>query len=313
MTRGAPDSVRLLLVGYGQRGRHWAEVCRSRSDVVVDAVVEPDAAARDAAAAAGLAVFASPAEACAARPLAAAIVASPFDSHPAVASACLGAGLAVLVEKPLGLCVADATTVVDAAAARGLTALVVQNFRYLPRERALARALVAGAIGRPVEAEVDSARAVASPVALWDFALHHLDAFRVRYGGPPQDVTATASGSALVVELTWSDGLQVRYRHDDAAAGYRYRERIEGADGTLVVDDQRVRLQRDGRRTRTVRPPGRVDPEHAILSELLRALAAGPEGPPSPLAAADNVLTVATVEAVAESLRLGRAVRLRHG
>jgi hypothetical protein len=42
-------------------------------------------------------------------------------------------------------------------------------------------------------------------------------------------------------------------------------------------------------------------------------MAAGPDGPPSPLAAGDNVLTVATVQAVAQSLHLGRTVRLGDG
>jgi predicted dehydrogenase len=316
MSARAPQAggpVRLLLVGYGQRGTQWHAACGSRRDVLVDAVVEPDGAARDRAASGGLAVFDSAAEAAAAHPLTAAIVAAPFDRHPAAALACLEAGLAVLVEKPLALSVAQARTVVEEAAARGLPALVVQNFRYQRRERAIARSLEAQAIGRPLAGEVDSTRAVGSPVVLWDFVVHHLDAFRMRYGGPPETVTATAGGSALAIELTWADGVQVRYRHDDAAAGYRYRERIAGANGALVVDDQRVRLQRDGRRTRTVRPRGRVDPDQAVLGELLRAMAAGLNGPPSPLAAGDNVLTVATVEAVAESLRLGRTVRPSRG
>ena len=305
----------IVLVGYGRRGREWHQACRDRSDVVIVGVVEPEGtAARAAALDAGLPVFDSPAAAVAAAipagvPVTAAIVASPIETHPPVALACLEAGLAVLVEKPLAQTVAAARQVVDAAAARHLPALVVQNFRFLPRERALIRALADGLVGRLVSAEVDSARAVRSPVALWDFAVHHLDALRVRLGGPPATVTATPS-AALDVVLTWADGFEVRYRHDDAAPGYRYRERLVGDDGTLTVVDQNVRLERGGRRPRRVRAPGRVDPDAAVLDELVRALAGGPS---SPLAAADNLLTVATVVAVAKAVREGGTVTVEHG
>lgn len=302
-----------MLVGYGRRGREWHQACRARSDVVIVGVVEPEGtAARAAAVDAGLPVFDSPAAAAAIPAgvaVTAAIVASPIETHPPVALACLETGLAVLVEKPLAQTVAAARQVVDAAAARHLPALVVQNFRFLPRERALIRALADGLVGRLLSAEVDSARAVRSPFALWDFAVHHLDALRVRLGGPPATVTAAPS-AAIDVVLTWADGFEVHYRHDDTAPGYRYRERLVGSDGTLTVMDQKVRLERGGRRPRRVRAPGRVDPDGAVLDELVRALAGGPS---SPLAAADNLLTVATVVAVAKALREGGTVTVEHG
>ncbi len=270
--------VGLLVVGYGRRGRQWHETCRGRTDVTVVGVVEPDPATREAAASGGLAVFDSPGEAAG---VSAAIVASPPESHPPAAVACLAAGLAVLVEKPLALSTAAATLIVDEASRRGRVTLVGQNFRYLRRERAVGRALADGLVGRPVSVDVESSRAVDCPDPLWDFAIHHLDVFCLRWGGP--EVVSATPSAALDVVLTWADGLQVRYRHDDAAAGYVYRERLVGTDGTLTVDDQHVRLVRDGRRTRTVRGAGRVDPDGAVLDEFLRAIAGGPDDPIGPV------------------------------
>jgi predicted dehydrogenase len=122
-------------------------------------------------------------------------------------------------------------------------------------------------------------------------------------------VTARPS-STLDVVLTCPDGLEVRYRHGDDAAGYRYRERLAGPGGALMVDDQHVSLLPDGRRrTRTVRTPGREEPDDAVLDEFLRALAGGQSAPAAP----DNLLTVATVAAVAEARREGGTAPFVHG
>jgi predicted dehydrogenase len=113
-------------------------------------------------------MFDCPEAASAATDASAAVVASSLETQPGVALACVAAGLAVLIEKPLALTAGDAQAVVEEAARRDLPALVVQNFRYLRWERAVMGALAGGSIGQPRSAEVDSARA-----AVWDFAIHH--------------------------------------------------------------------------------------------------------------------------------------------
>ena len=54
MVFGRPHRRRLLLVGYGQRGRQWHDACRRRRDVVVAGAIDPDPLAHDAAERSGL-------------------------------------------------------------------------------------------------------------------------------------------------------------------------------------------------------------------------------------------------------------------
>ena len=98
-------------------------------------------------------------------------------------------------------------------------------------------------------------------------------------------------------------GAEIVYRHDERAPAFHHHEWLHGADGALLVDGERVVALPAGRRVRPGRAPS---PEQAVLTELARAL----EGDPSPLAAEENLLTVATVEAAVRSLELGRPVAL---
>lgn len=276
------------------------------------AAVDTDDRARAAAASAGLAVFGSLAQAVSDRSYSGAVIASPIETHAGTALKCLDAGLAVLVEKPLAQSVADAEAVAQASAVCGRAALVVQNFRYLARELTMQRVFAEGLIGRPLSARVESSRAVGAPAALWDFVVHHLDVFRVRFGRPPESITATQS-IPLGLTLTWGDGRRIDYCHDDHATGYLYRERLAGTVGMVAVDDQRVTLLRSGRRPKAVRARDRVDPDQAVLDQFVHAIASAPDVHAGSLSAADNVLTIAMVAAAEEALRLGRTVRIDHG
>lgn len=76
------------------------------------------------------------------------VVASPNRTHVPIARAALEAGLAVVVDKPLAATAADARTLVDEAARRGLLLTVFHNRRWDGDFITLRRLLADGALGR---------------------------------------------------------------------------------------------------------------------------------------------------------------------
>jgi predicted dehydrogenase len=309
---------RLLLVGYGRRGRQWHDACRKRRDVDVAGVVDPDPAALEAARAAGLGTWPTLHDAREATGWQAAIVASPPHDHPDHAIECLQAGAAVLVEKPLALSLGEAGRIAQASAELGIPVTVGQNFRFLRRERAVQRALESGA-GRVLGASIVSARsaAVAMPYLasvpngpLWDIGIHHLDALRVRLGTAPERVSMTVAHlggerQRFDVRLEWSDGSSVLYQHSEGAPGYYHSEWIEGEHRAILVDDQDVSLLFPSQRPRRVRVPRGPEPEQAVLDRFLESLRTGEAGR---LSAEDNLLTVAMLDAAMRSEELGGPV-----
>jgi predicted dehydrogenase len=106
--------VRLAVIGAGHLGRIHARLARSLAEFELVAVVDPIAAAREAIAAE------HQTRACESHlevtgQIDAAIVATPTNSHHAVAHDLLSRGIHCLVEKPLTLCAADADDLLTAA------------------------------------------------------------------------------------------------------------------------------------------------------------------------------------------------------
>lgn len=308
----------MLLVGYGTRGRQWADACR-RAGIHVAGVVDPDPAANGSAGAAGHPAWASLAEALASVEADAAVVASPPAAHVDDACACVAHGLAVLLEKPAALSVRGVRKIEAASRDAARPVLVGQNFRFLPREVGVAKGLAQ--CGPVVSASLLSARpasAAAPHLAgvrngpLWDIVIHHVDALRTRFG-EPEWVGATHTSpdgvarSELLLQLGWANGLRATLTHVEGAPAFHHHEWLEAEDAAIVVDDQQVFLQRPARRRKALRVSARRSPERALLDELATVLAGGE----SRLALDDNVHTIAAVEAAEQSLELGRRVELR--
>jgi len=312
----APSSpVRILLVGYGIRGRQWQAMC-ARRRVFDVAVVDPDHSSRRAAARQGLETWDSLDRAIGEARARGAIVATPSELHLEHALACLEAGIVTLVEKPMALSVRDAAEVV--AVEDGGTARVVvgQNFRFLPREQAVRTSIAAGAIGELTAMFVSSARppSVASPKlpgihqpALWNMGAHHLDAVLGRVGSLPALVRTDASPDGLRGEVVaeWEGGLRLEYRFREDADGYMHRETIRGTGGTLTVERQRVVLHQLGRSPRAIRSPRKAVPEEPVIDVFLRALEGGSV---VSLGARENLATLAFVEAADRSVQVRGSV-----
>ena len=277
--RPVASGPRLLLVGYGTRGRQWADACR-RAGLEVVGVVDPDPAAGGSARESGQQAWASLTTALESVEADAAIVASPPAAHVDDACACVARGLAVLLEKPAALGVRGVREIETAARNAARPVVVGQNFRFLPREHGVARGLAQ--CGTVVSVSILSARPafVAAPHLadvrngpLWDIVVHHLDALRTRFGEPEQVEASRTSPdgvarSELLLRVAWATGLRATLTHVEGAPAFHHHEWIEAEDAAIVVDDQQVFLQRLARRRKELRVSARTSPERAVLDEL---------------------------------------------
>lgn len=143
----AGATFRLGLAGAGRMGRtHLAAIAGSRV-VSVAGVAEPDPAARDAVAAAGVPAYASLADLLAAGGLDGALIAVPTDQHVDVLAQVMAAGLPALCEKPCGLSVDEAGRCAAIAAEAGLVLQVAYWRRFVPALAELRQRMLGGELG----------------------------------------------------------------------------------------------------------------------------------------------------------------------
>jgi predicted dehydrogenase len=226
--------VRILMVGMGAWGRHWARfVLPQVPEAELAGCVDSDRRALELATGqAGVPAercFTSLERALAATDPEAVVAATSLPGHVPVARAALEAGTHVLVEKPFAPSLAEAKALVDLAEARGRILMVSQNYRFFPAARRAAELTRAG-LGALHQVDVDfrhrstagdpSARAghrlLAQPL-LMDMAIHHFDLMRLLlrrdatwvscqawngswsgFDGPPTAIAAIAFGDLTV-------------------------------------------------------------------------------------------------------------------
>jgi predicted dehydrogenase len=329
-------AIPVVLIGLGQRGRQWwVELSRDPRFEVV-AACDPLESARRAATGIGLPgdrVHADVETTVAARPAAAAaIVATPAVAHAEVARRAVEANLAVLVEKPFALSLADAARLVRLAEGRA-PILVGQNFRYLRMFRAARAVLESGGIGAVRFVSMSSYREGHADVAgladldgaaLWETGVHHLDALRYLLGREVDRVRAACAspgtgpfrGTTWAIILDLADGPLASYQLSWDSAGHRFFERGQqfvarfvGDRGTLHILQRWLVLCRTGRCPRLVRRGPRYRTEESqLLDQLAAAVETGVAGPTS---GTDNLHTLAVVEACLRSARTGEVVEPR--
>jgi predicted dehydrogenase len=139
---------RVALVGYGSAGRGIHAPLLSAAGAAPSVVVTADPA-RAAQVAADLpaALVVPDLDAALAVGVDLAVIASPSGVHAGNALACIEAGVAVVVDKPLATDAVGAAVVVDTAAARGVPLTVFQNRRWDAENRTLTRLLAERALG----------------------------------------------------------------------------------------------------------------------------------------------------------------------
>lgn len=250
----------------------------------------------------------------------------------------------ILAQKPLALSLREAVALRDEAAAAGKVLSVNQNMRYDQSMRVLRQILDRGDLGQPVFAQIDmhaiphwqSFLAGYDRLTLANMSVHHLDVLRFLFGEPTEIATQarqdprTAFGHTdgiTVSTLRFESGVLALSLEDvwsgPRAAGYQddqhIRWRVEGTEGVARGTIGWPTGEASTLSFASTRTTGGewVTPTwetmwfpHAfagVMEQLQHAVATGT---PPALSVADNVRTMAMVEAGYRSMAEGRTVRL---
>jgi len=317
-------ALRVIVAGMGYRGRDWIGTVRADAAFDLVACVEIDDAVRRQASSS----LSIPPEKCF-RELQdtldktkcdAVIVATSAEDHTESCRTALARGIAVLVEKPFTLRLAEAVELVELAAQKGAHLMVAQNYRYMRSHRTAKRVIGEGTLGKvsivtsqyyrgPHRMAESLSRLHES--ALWGVGVHHLDALRYVLdqrvvGVAAQSFTAPRSklsrGASMQALLTFDSGTRGFYSatyessgHDYFEGGQEFYQRYVGDLATLHVFHRWLVLCGRGRLPRIVRRGARkVTEESVLLRQLERALLHGEEPESS---GRDNLQTMGIVEA----------------
>jgi predicted dehydrogenase len=323
-------AIRIAVAGTGARGRDWIREVRAAPGFELVACVDNDAdVSQKAAAEFGVSCFTRLEEAldlCDA-----VIVATPAECHATACEAALSRKLAVLVEKPFTLQLADAVKLVSLAEQNNTPFLVAQNYRYLRSFSTVKRLIDQGALGpvamvvshyyRPFHTMAPSLAKLPHNV-LWGISVHHLDALRYVLGTFVTGVMADSftapwgklpRGASLNLLLSMANETRVSYSatyestgHTLFEGGQEFYARFIGERATLHVFQRWLILWENGKLPRLVRRgPRKKTEERVLLDQLESAMLHGnaPE-----VSARDNLQTVAVLEACVRSAIEGRPI-----
>ena len=273
-------------------------------------------------------------------------IAYPPDQQPTLILAALKQPhiKAILAQKPLALTLADAIALRDAAAKAGKVLSVNQNMRYDQSMRVLKEILDGGDLGEIVFAQIDMHAiphwqgflAGYDRLTLANMSVHHLDVLRFLFGQPVEIATQTRTDPRTTFEHT--DGITVstlRFASgvlavslEDVwsgprAEGYENDQHITfRVEGTLGVAKGTIGWPTGAASTLTYASQkttkGKwVTPTwetmwfpHAFVGVMEQLQYAVKTGTPPALSVADNVQTVALIEAGYRSMTEGRTVKL---
>jgi predicted dehydrogenase len=273
-------------------------------------------------------------------------IAYPPDQQPALIRAALKEPhiKAILAQKPLALSLDEARKLRDEAKAAGKILSVNQNMRYDQSMRVLKQILDKGELGKVVLATIDM-RAIPhwqtfleglDRLTLANMSVHHLDVLRFLFGDPEEIYTATRSDprtqfahkDGITVSTIKFPGNVLAVSMEDVWAGPRdagfdsdfyIKWRVEGTDGvaqgTIGWPDGSASTLTYASKTTT---NGKwVTPTwdtmwfpHAFIGVMEQLQYAVKTGEMPALNVADNVKTMALVEAGYRSMDEGRAVKL---
>ncbi len=188
----------VAMIGCGAIAQwHLDSIDRAGIPIRVTAAIDPDAAhAERVATRTGASAFASLDDALGNTAFSAAIIAVPHHLHEPVATAALGAGLHVLLEKPMATTLDACARMLDAARAAGRVFMVAENAQYWPEVLTVRELIAAGAVGAVVTAHADT-------------FFPALDEFYAGDGPWRLDRTAAGGGVAIDTGSHWLRPLRV--------------------------------------------------------------------------------------------------------
>jgi predicted dehydrogenase len=273
-------------------------------------------------------------------------IAYPPDQQPALIRAALQQPhiRGILAQKPVALTLAEAISLRDAAAAAGKVLSVNQNMRYDQSMRVLKQILDRGELGEVVFAQIDM-HAIPhwqdflkgyDRLTLANMSVHHLDVLRFLFGDPTEITTLTRTDPRTAFDHR--DGITVStLRFPSGVLAVSLEDVWSGPRGEGYKDDQHIAWRVDGTEgvakgtigwptgaastltyaSRRATGGQWVTPTwdtmwfpHAFIGVMEQLQHAVTTGTPPALSVADNVHTVALIEAGYRSMAEGRTVRM---
>jgi predicted dehydrogenase len=261
------------------------------------------------------------------------IVASPPFMHRPLSEDALAAGCHVFVEKPLAPTLADCDAILKAAETAGRTLMVGQVLRYYPTWRHIRERVAAGAIGRPIGAQVTRVgggfgsftvpwrrERAKSGGMLMEVNAHEID-FLCEILGEPRRVYA-AMGQFLDQELDYPNLAFVSIHFSGGGLGLLHASmvsalgdlsgKIEGEAGTIFYQDGfsgdgQISEARHGEKA-TVTRVGDLNYEPPVQAELRAFIESASTGAPPPITGAEGRRAVAVAIAAYRSAEEERPV-----
>ncbi len=274
------DAIRTGVVGFGLAGQVFhAAVINETPGLELAAIVERSGGSRAEAKYPGVKVCKSVDEMLADPSVRLCVVATPNNSHRALAEQCLQAGRHVVVDKPLALSSEDAAALGKLAREKKLLLSAYHNRRWDGDYQTVARLLESGRLGQPIlfESHFDRFRLQPKPGAwretedagggiLFDLGPHLIDQALALFGPPTTlwadsrtDRENSAVDDAFDIQLTYQESgraelraLRVWLRSTMAAASPGARFTLHGTGGSFEkwgLDPQEAALKAGARFT----------------------------------------------------------------
>jgi len=242
------ERLGLGLIGCGGFGRFCLDAYAEMRQVRIAGVADVAAAAAEAAGRAfGVPFFADPLDLIARPDVHIVHLATPPDTHHALALAVIGAGKHVLCEKPLALTVEQADEIVRAAADAGVAAPANFVLRHNAVADTVKAVLDAGVLGRPLAARLTNCAAdtkLGEGHWFWDRAVsggifvehgvHFFDLY-AHWFGPGHVVSACTEKRE---QTDMEDRVTCLIRHDSGVLASHYH----GFDQTILMDRTEHRI-----------------------------------------------------------------------
>ncbi|MEU5880334.1 Gfo/Idh/MocA family oxidoreductase [Spirillospora sp. NPDC047279] len=231
--------LRLALVGAGIMGAHHARVAAGLPGVELVMVADPDAERGGRLAASAGAEY-TPDYGDVVGRADAAVVAAPSELHARIGTELLGAGLDVLVEKPIATTPEDAKRLIAAAAAAGRILMIGHVERFNPAVVELPR-LVDGLIHVDVR-RVGPYGPRADADVILDLMIHDLDLLRMLTRSEPVRVHAltrrvcSQTEDFATVMLGFADGVTATLTASQVSQAKQRQIELTQRDNVVVAD-----------------------------------------------------------------------------